>query len=240
MTESAAGPLTQAAALSRAARWPVARLLVGAAAAAAVAAGLVLLLAAEVGWVDSLDTALNRAWVDAASASAWLVAVAKAITFWGNTPVVIAITAVLVVWQLLRHRPVLAGWLVLTLLLGWLLNHAMKAVVDRARPPSDGLFLDALGSSFPSGHAQVGGYGWVTFGLLGLLVLRGQRRLLVAWGCWLLGVGIALSRVLLGVHWPTDVVAGYAVGVGWALLSASLLVTYARRSSPLRPASPVG
>jgi undecaprenyl-diphosphatase len=156
---------------------------------------------------------------------------AKAVTFWGNTPVVIAVAAVLVGWQVARHRAVLAWWLVLTLLSGWLLNHAMKAVVDRARPPTDGLFLDALGSSFPSGHAQVGGYAWVTFGLLGLLLVGGHRRWAVAWGCWLLGVGIALSRVLLGVHWLTDVVAGYAVGAGWALLCASALVTYARRSS---------
>lgn len=239
MTPSAAAPLTQTEALGRAARWPVAALLIGVAVAATVAAGVALLLATDVGWVHSLDVAVNQAWVDAALAHDWLAKVARGVTFWGNTPVVIAVTALLAGWQVVRGRPVLATWLLLTLLVGWLLNHVLKAVVDRPRPPTDGLFLDALGSSFPSGHAQVGGYAWVTFGLLTLLLLRGRRRLVVAWCCWLLGAGIALSRVLLGVHWLTDVVAGYAVGVGWALLSAVLLVTYARRStasSASRPA----
>ena len=218
MTESGSAALTQRQALDRAARWPLARLLAGVALAAAVAVGVVLLLASEVGWVDSLDRAVNRAWVDAALAHDWLVTLGKAVTRWGNTPMVILITAVTAVWQVVRRRPALATWLVLTLVTGWLLNHVMKAVVDRARPPTDGLFLDALGSSFPSGHAQVGGYAWVAFGLLALLLLRNRLRLAVAWCCWLLGVGIALSRVLLGVHWLTDVVAGALVGWTWFAL----------------------
>lgn len=225
-------PLTEVQVLARASAWRVGGLLAGWAVALVVAVTGTVLLAGEVAWVNDLDRAVNQAWVDAAVANDALVRLARVVTFWGNTPVVIAITTVLTGWQLWRHRPVIAGWLVLTLVAGWLLNHALKAVVDRQRPPSDGLFLDAIGSSFPSGHAQVGGYGWVTFGLLALLLLTGPRRLVVAWGCWLLGVGIALSRVLLGVHWLSDVVVGYAVGVGWALLSASLLVLLARRRTP--------
>lgn len=221
-------PVTEREALERAARWPWGRLVAGVLVAAASAWLVVLLLAAEVSWVDELDRALNQAWVDAALGHAAVADLALAVTFWGNTPVVVTVTGVLVGWQWYRRRRVLATWVLATVVTGWLLNHLLKGAVNRPRPPTDGLIIDALGTSFPSGHAQVAGYGWVTFGVLALLVLRGRRRWWVAGGCWVLGVLVVVSRVVLGVHWPSDVLAGYAVGLGWALLSVAVLVRVAR------------
>lgn len=222
-------PVTEREALTRVSGWSRTQLLAGTVAAAVVAVAATVLVGSDVGWVDRLDRWLNREWVAAAVAHPLGADLALVVTFWGNTPVVIVVTAVTVGWQWFRGRPVLATWVAATLVGGWSLNHALKAVVDRARPPSDGLFIDALGTSFPSGHAQVAGYGWVTFGLLALIVVRGRHRWWLAACCWGLGLLVVGSRVVLGVHWPSDVIAGYAVGVAGALLAAWLLVQVARR-----------
>jgi undecaprenyl-diphosphatase len=221
-------PVSGPEALARAAAWPLGGLLSG-----VVVSGTVFALVAAgsgqgTGWIARADTATNREWVAAAVAHPAWADLLRALTFWGNTPVVLTLTVTLVGWQALRHRPLLAGWVAATVLVGWLANAAAKAAVDRPRPPTLGLLADAAGSSFPSGHAQVAGYAWITFGLLALLVVRSRWRLVVAAGCWTLGALVAASRVALGVHWASDVVAGYALGVGVALLSASVLAVTAR------------
>jgi len=222
------GPVSEPQALARAARWPLAVLMPAALASAVV----FTLVGAGYGWGLPLwarvDATTNQEWVAGALARPRWADLVRATTFWGNTPVVVAVTVVVVGWQLYRRRHLVALWVATTVVLGWLVNHAAKASVDRVRPPSVGLLADASGSSFPSGHAQVAGYGWVTYGLLALLVVAGRRRWAVAVGCWALGSLVALSRVVLGVHWASDVVAGYALGVGVALLSASVLVVTAR------------
>ena len=108
-------------------------------------------------------------------------------------------------------------------------NAALKTVFARARPD----FLDPLvaehGFSFPSGHSALGMAAW---GILGVLVMRsrlplGVRRGIVA-AIAVLIVLIGLSRIWLGVHYPTDVLAGWTVGAVIVLLYARLT----RRVSP--------
>ena len=224
-------PVTEREALDRAAQWPVGRVV-----AAIAAAGVVFAMVAAgygwgIPWLVRVDATTNQGWVAGALAHPRWADLARATTFWGNTSVVIVVTGVVVSWQLYRRRRLIAGWVGATVVLGWLVNSTAKAAVDRTRPPTVGLLVDAHGSSFPSGHAQVGGYGWLTFGLLALLVLVGRRRWVVAAGCWVLGALVALSRVVLGVHWTSDVVAGWALGAGVALVSVSVLVVTARGAS---------
>jgi undecaprenyl-diphosphatase len=231
-------PVSEREALARAARWRLGWLLVAAVAAATAAALVAVGLAAEVSLLSDLDSWTNRVWFDAAVSHPTWAAVVRAVTFWGNTSVVITLTVAVVGWQGYRRRGRLALWVAATVIAGWLVNSVLKTLVGRDRPPTVGLLLDAKGSSFPSGHAQVGGYAWVTFGLLALLVTVGPRRWLTAGLCWVLGASIALSRVVLGVHWTTDVVAGFAVGTGVALLSASALVLVARRTDSVLEGQP--
>jgi membrane-associated phospholipid phosphatase len=95
-----------------------------------------------------------------------------------------------------------------------LLSVLLKALIDRSRPP-DGL-VDAVGSSFPSGHAAYAGATCVALVLL--FTTPGTRRRLW-WALASLGVvGMAWSRTYLQVHWLTDVIAGSLLGAGVSLL----------------------
>ena len=90
--------------------------------------------------------------------------------------------------------------------------YGIKALVARGRPPAASSFVDAAGYAFPSAHAASG---VALYGLLSLFVLRRLRgRVRIAAGALaLLGVGsIGLTRVYLGAHYPSDVLAGWLVG----------------------------
>lgn len=94
------------------------------------------------------------------------------------------------------------------------LNVLLKNVFARSRPALWERSVDVSYSSFPSGHAMVA---FVIYGLIGyLLAARFKHRSGLILGLTLLLVTlIGLSRLYLGVHWPTDVVAGYAAGLVW-------------------------
>jgi undecaprenyl-diphosphatase len=108
----------------------------------------------------------------------------------------------------------------------------IKGLVGRPRPDA-ALHLDLVySSSFPSGHAAMTPVVYLT---LALLIASSERRrgvrlaTLTAAGCLVFGVGV--SRVYLGVHWPTDVLAGWILGVGVALAAAVVLHRFAPRST---------
>ena len=94
-----------------------------------------------------------------------------------------------------------------------------KNVVDRARP-GVGLRLIAEGEpSFPSGHATDSTAVFLTLGLVVAVFLlrRPLARIATVAAGGLLAVAIGVSRLVLGVHWPTDVLAGWTAGASWAV-----------------------
>lgn len=95
---------------------------------------------------------------------------------------------------------------------GWLLNHGIKAAVHRERPSIDPL-LDAIGTSFPSGHAMSS---MVCYGLLAAWLIKrtssGIRRKWIGIAAMLLILLVGISRYILNVHYLTDVLAGYFFG----------------------------
>lgn len=102
-------------------------------------------------------------------------------------------------------------------------NQLLKATVARARPDLLEPILEEHGFSFPSGHSALG---MVAYGVLAVLVMRsrlpmGARRAVVG-GLAILVLLIGLSRVWLGVHYPTDVLAGWTAGAVIVLLYARL------------------
>lgn len=137
------------------------------------------------------------------------------ITQFGSTTVIIAIT--LVIGLLDRYRR--KRWTVLAFLgmviLGQnLIANGIKLFVHRERPPVAHL-VSTSGWSFPSGHAAAAA---ATYAAVALLAGRGRRWPVKAWigtGAAALVLAVASSRVLLGVHWLTDVVAGAALGFAW-------------------------
>lgn len=145
-----------------------------------------------------------------------------------GSPVAMTAVAAVVVLVLLvarRHRSA-AGYAVAAAA-GGELSPLLKTAVGRPRPPVLDRLVAVSGSAFPSGHALG------TTVVLGLLVLvvrdelvvrrapGGRRRLgaaalpVVAAAAVVLTVAVGSSRVWLGVHWPTDVVAGWCLGVSW-------------------------
>jgi len=146
-----------------------------------------------------------------------------AITRLGDTRVITALGLAVALGLALRgKRVLLAGWTA-AFIGGALLNLALKAVFQRARPEFDAPLATALGWSFPSGHAMGA---MVAYGMLAyLLVLRFGRApapFIVA-GASILVLGVGFSRVYLGVHYFSDVVGGYLSGIAWLAVCASAI-----------------
>ena len=97
------------------------------------------------------------------------------------------------------------------------LSHALKALVGRERPELDPLY-DVASKAWPSGHATASA---ATFGALGYFFLRVLPRpwsVLGLVACALVVVAVGVTRVYLGVHWPTDVIGGWALGLAWVVV----------------------
>ncbi len=132
-------------------------------------------------------------------------------------PVGVAIALVLV----LRRQRRAALCFGVTVLSGWALNGVLKFGFRRPRPDLVPRLDGAGGFSYPSGHAMLAP---LVFGLGAFLLTRGapptvRRLTLVA--AALLCLGIAVSRVYLGVHYPSDVVGALLAGTGWAALGVA-------------------
>ncbi len=117
------------------------------------------------------------------------------------------------VWLARRGAMAACLWAVATMLTGTLLGVVLKALVQRARPVLDQPVAAVSGSSFPSGHALNAALG-VTVLLVVLWppIARRRARTVAAAAGALLVVLTCLDRLLLGVHFPSDVVAGTLVG----------------------------
>jgi membrane-associated phospholipid phosphatase len=184
-----------------------------------VGAALFVLLA--VGAVFDLlvwDEPITRALIDLRTPT--LDHVARRVSWFGSTKVVFALAAVLALaaW---RRCPRLALAIVIIALARPLTEHVLKELVGRERPQGDQL-VPGRGPSFPSGHPLATAASW---GLVPLVVGLYTARRAVWWTSavvvWALAVTVAASRVWLGVHWTSDVVA--------SLLLASLGVLAAER-----------
>lgn len=111
-----------------------------------------------------------------------------------------------------------------TVMSGWLVGSALKALFGRARPDIVPHLMAVDGASFPSGHSFNAAVVYVAMALAfaALSPLRRLRWTLI--GCALaLTFLVGLSRVWLGVHYPSDVVAGWLGGTGWAFLASAVL-----------------
>jgi undecaprenyl-diphosphatase len=122
---------------------------------------------------------------------------------------------------------------------GGLLDGVLKQIFRRPRPAWDAPIAVSGGFSFPSGHAMVS---LVAYGMLAYLVwlqLEHQRARVALVGCTLvLVLLIGLSRMYLGVHYFSDVIAGYAAGAVWLAACITGLEVVRRRPNPAPPRSP--
>ncbi len=182
-----------------------------------VAGVLFYLVRAHSGTLD-VDTAVAD-WA-AAHASGPSTSLMRAVTMLGSTPIIVGVTLVV---GLIEFRRIRSGslWLFLALTVGGelLVVNLIKAGVARARPAIDPL-ASFSGSSFPSGHTAASA---ACYAALALVVSRGRTpraRAMLAGIAAGIAVAVGMSRMLLGVHWFTDVVAGLAIGWAWFALCA--------------------
>lgn len=181
----------------------------------------VLIRADNPGLVEA-DLEVSRTAQEATAANDLLLAVAKGVTLLGE-PVLLTIAAALLIAVLFRkgHRR-LAAFVLVARVGAMLLSTGLKLAVDRTRPIFDEPIATALGASFPSGHALGSAAFYAT---LAVLLLPRRAPLVVA---ALLAAAVAASRVLLGVHFPSDVTAGLMIGWGWVALCAAVFAVWRR------------
>jgi membrane protein DedA with SNARE-associated domain/membrane-associated PAP2 superfamily phosphatase len=163
-------------------------------------------------------------WV-AAHRTTWLTTLMKTVTYLGANVVIVPVLLVVGGYYLVRRRDGRPGGKLAVTVVGAIaLYDIAKAAVDRPRPPMTIWIGHFSGSAFPSGHAtQTAAF----YGMLVLILASGRStrtRVLL----WSVGAVIALlvgaSRIYLGAHWLSDVLAGYALGVTWlAVVIASTL-----------------
>jgi len=149
----------------------------------------------------------------------WLPEVGRDLTALGGVAV-LSLTTAFVAGYLLIVRKYHAMWLVLAATLGGLLiSTLLKHLIDRARPDLVPHLSHVYTSSFPSGHSMLSAVVYLTLGAL-LTRLASERRVKLYFlaAALLLTFLVGVSRVYMGVHYPTDVLAGWTAGLVWALL----------------------
>jgi membrane-associated phospholipid phosphatase len=172
---------------------------------------VLLLIAVASSWsvVLDLDRSLAHAIVGRPS---WLVSPADSL---GLSTRDISTGAVVVIAVALLWRPhrLWAQWLMWSALVGFALQNIVKVLVGRERPSWSESAFQPLTAAFPSGHAMSGITTWAVLGVI-LLVAPVGGRLPRVVGVLALAVGLLMgpSRLVLGVHWPTDLLGGWLLG----------------------------
>jgi len=150
----------------------------------------------------------------------WLQETALEVTAIGGYPLIMLTLAVVSGFFIVTKRYGAAVYVVLSVGSGALLSQTLKQYYARPRPDLVD-HLDAVHTaSFPSGHALVTTVAYLTLAaiVIGYLENR-QARVYVLGVAVLVAVMVGVSRVYLGVHWPSDVAAGWALGAAWASFS---------------------
>jgi membrane-associated phospholipid phosphatase len=188
---------------------------------------LLALVVSQTDWLRGVDHTVARWSFDHASGSEH-----RALTYvtdLGETWSVAIVAVVVGAVDLARRRN---PWTILFLLVvivgDKLLTQEVKGVVDRQRPPFEAVAA-TLGPSYPSGHSSTAASSWAAFAFVASFWVGWRRWRALATGAFAIAVAVATSRVLLDVHWLTDVLGGLALG--WAWFAACALGLW----RPLRP-----
>jgi undecaprenyl-diphosphatase len=161
---------------------------------------------------------------------------AKVLTQLGAPALLEVATVVLAVLLLVRGRRRLAGYLAACVAGAYALSTTGKLLVDRARPVFDDPISHARGASFPSGHATGSAAFYLALAVVLLsLLTTPPRRLLLAIAV-VVPLVVAVTRVVLGVHYVSDVTAGLLIGWGWTAACTAFFTAWrAEEGRPVQP-----
>jgi undecaprenyl-diphosphatase len=113
---------------------------------------------------------------------------------------------------------------------GWLVSHSVKSFYARPRPDLVPQLDLVHTASFPSGHAMMSTLVYLTLASVAIRLTDNPRlRIYVMAVAVFISIIVGLSRIYLGVHWPSDVLAGWALGAAWAALSWLVVSALRRR-----------
>lgn len=184
----------------------------------------------EISWLQSLDLAIIEAVQSNITTSK--TAILSTLTEIGNIRLVIGLTIILVLFLFFKKWYAAGLWLGGTILFGAaILTKIIKKVVDRERPDILPL-MEKTTESFPSGHATAATVFYGIIGLAIILLMRGLWKRIVIGFITLGLIGfILVTRIYLGVHYPTDVIAGFLYGASVVFVSFGV---YCKLSLSLR------
>jgi undecaprenyl-diphosphatase len=189
--------------------------LISVTAAAAVFVLLLVLVATRWPPLESVDHKTAAGLNSLVSGHPVIIAVIRAITTAGSTPILVAVLAVAALYLAIRRKWRLVLFLAASAAGGFTLDPVLKDLVGRLRPVVAHPIAHGLGNSFPSGHALNSTVCYGAVLLVFLSAARGNWRKAFKIIVFSLIVLIGITRILLGVHFVSDVLGGWAIGVAW-------------------------
>lgn len=189
------------------------------------------------GETHAFDTALLLALRDPQNPAnplgpSWVEEAARDITGLGGYAVLAIVTLATLAYLMLSGKRAAAVLVIVAVYGGMMLSTVLKLGFERARPDLVPHAARVYTASFPSGHAMLSAVVFLTLGAL-LARVQESRRI----QAFLMGLAVCItllvgaSRVYLGVHWPSDVLAGWAVGAAWAALCWFVALQLQRRGA---------
>lgn len=166
----------------------------------------------------------------------WLEEAARDFTGLGGYAILTMLTAAAVAYLLMAGKRGAALLVLISIVGGTLLSTGLKLGFERPRPDLVPHAARVYTASFPSGHAMLSAITYLTLGAL-LARVEKSRRI----SAFIMGLAMAMtllvgaSRVYLGVHWPSDVLAGWAVGAAWAALCWFVALQLQRKGQVEKP-----
>ncbi|MFN0024272.1 MAG: phosphatase PAP2 family protein [Parvularculaceae bacterium] len=184
------------------------------------AVALLVVTGASQAFDDGVLHALRRAGDPSAPAGPqWLLTVMRGVTALAGTPLLAVLTLILTGWFAARREWGSLAVLLAVVLGETALSNGLKVLFDRPRPDLAGHLVEVQTHSFPSGHATSAAAIYLT--LAGFVAASAKARIVRNFAfavAVLMAVIVGASRIYLGVHYPTDVIGGLALGTGWAAI----------------------
>ncbi|WP_051504079.1 phosphatase PAP2 family protein [Sphingomonas jaspsi] len=175
---------------------------------------LLVAIFAVAAWIGGVtnpwDIAANTALLKLRLAHPGLTQFAIAVTFFGSAYATIGFGLLAALWLVVRRRLVLAGWLAGGIALERLSADGLKLLFDRPRPNFDLPAVATSSSSFPSGHSA---NSLAIYLMIALTLAPARYRVPAVLAASAMGIAAGLTRPFLGVHWPTDVIGGWALAL---------------------------
>lgn len=149
----------------------------------------------------------------------WLEEAVRDVTGLGSMIVLVLVTAATIFYLLLVRRWRSALLVLVAVGGGQILSSMLKLGIDRPRPDLVSHLAEVQTLSFPSGHAMMAAVTYLTLGSMLARIVPGRATKIYVLGvAVLVTLMVGVSRLYLGVHWPSDVLAGWCAGFAWAML----------------------